>query len=467
MDLLNEIIREAAPSGAAAFASGLINEIPATSPHLAQGMHLLESGQFEEAFASLSQALNEAPDSADVLVQLGKLAVVSGMHDEAANFFHEAIAHTIDGLQKVHRIGRELLQGGQLDACRIVLTAIDRSMASTPTSRSADDAAPQAAAPALPAQSSSHNATFEAPSIDIAKVYATCSKFDDRAWQQVMLASVNNTVLEGIRLPGFASETLQRNTVGSAGQQALHEGQLFYGLIKKYTGQLGAPLRPDSRILDFGCGWGRYLRYFLKDTLASNLYGVDVDPMMTDACKQSFPYGDFTTVQPLPPTGFPNGQFDLIFAYSVFSHLSAPAADAWIEEFSRLLAPGGLLIVTTQGRDFVSYCQQIRDSIALTGTVQHPWHENLAKAFVDSGACLRAYDQGEHLFSPTGGGDARPSTFYGEALVPRGHVERVWGQHLLFRDFVDDKSVLPQALIVMQKPGQTMNAQQLPGHAIH
>ena len=34
----------------------------------------------------------------------------------------------------------------------------------------------------------------------------------------------------------------------------------------------------DSRVLDFGCGWGRVIRFFLKDVAPWNLVGVDIDP---------------------------------------------------------------------------------------------------------------------------------------------------------------------------------------------
>lgn len=468
MNLSNQITF-GTTSGAATAPSEHSASATAIPSLLSQGTRFLESAQFEQAYESLSQALAETPDNADILILLGRLALATNMPDEAGLFFHEACVHTTDGLQKVHHFGHSLLSGGHLEARQIVLDAISKSAISTPANHS-QETAPTLQPPSADCTTplGSHESirdesafgegeifTRKTCSTDVAEVYSTCSEFDDGAWQQALLASVDSTILKGIQLPGFADETLQRNSVGSSGRQALHEGALFYGAIKKYIHQYAPALNPTSKILDFGCGWGRYIRYFLKDTLASHLYGVDVDPIMIDACKESFPYGNFHTVSPFPPTNLPDGHFDLIFAYSVFSHLSAAAADAWIVEFSRILAPSGMLVVTTQGREFILYCQQIRDSIRQTGKVEHPWHTCLAQAFVDNEACLNAYDLGEHLFAPTGGGETRPSSFYGEALVPRGHAERIWGQHLLFRDFLDDRNVLPQAMIIMQKVAQT------------
>ncbi len=63
----------------------------------------------------------------------------------------------------------------------------------------------------------------------------------------------------------------------------------------------------------------------------------------------------------------------------------------------------------------------------------------------------RAYDAGEYLYAPTGGGSYRPADFYGEALIPEGYVRARWTEFLRFVDFVSDPQVFPQALIVMQK----------------
>lgn len=269
---------------------------------------------------------------------------------------------------------------------------------------------------------------------------------DDQAWLDVLIRSVNQPVWNGIPLPRFPAESLQTGIVGSSNETALREGFNFYRTVKRLCAEQGQPLSSNTRLLDFGTGWGRYARLFMKDIGPDNVTGVDVDPQMVEICRENFPYSDFLQVPPFPPTTLADGSFDLIIAYSVFSHLSAAAADAWIREFARILAPGGLIAVTTQKRSFLDFCEELRR----TGNITHPWHNNLAKSFLDVEACKQAYDRGELLFSPTGGGEARPSTFYGEALVPPKHVERVWSQYLEPVSFIDDE--LPQALIVMRKP---------------
>jgi len=44
--------------------------------------------------------------------------------------------------------------------------------------------------------------------------------------------------------------------------------------------------------------------------------------------------------------------FDFIYAFSVFTHLSESGQVAWLAELSRILRPGGYLLMTTHGEAF-------------------------------------------------------------------------------------------------------------------
>jgi len=269
----------------------------------------------------------------------------------------------------------------------------------------------------------------------------------EQKWQKVLIDSVKTPSYLGFPLPGFPPAELQVAIMGSSNADGLREGFRFYGLVKSVCEENGSRLTPDMQLLDFGTGWGRFARIFLKEFPPENILGIDVDKSLVDVCRNTFPYGRFEVVPALPPTTLPSDHFGLVVAYSVFSHLSETAANAWIQEFSRILRPGGVIAVTTQGRTFLDFCEGIRQR----GDFDHPWHRNLAKSFNDVERCKRAYDRGEFLFSPTGGGDARPSTFYGETLIPEQYVRNVWSEWLEPLAFIDDRQRLPQALIVMRK----------------
>ncbi|MDF9661347.1 class I SAM-dependent methyltransferase, partial [Bacillus cereus] len=136
---------------------------------------------------------------------------------------------------------------------------------------------------------------------------------------------------------------------------------LFYRHIKEYAQNLGVPLNKESKVLDFGCGWGRIIRFLFKDASDQNLLGIDVDPAMITLCNETLGRGIYKTASPHPPVEFiSDNSLDIIFAYSVFSHLSEATAENWVKEFSRVLRPGGIFIATTQARYFLDFCQQFQ-----------------------------------------------------------------------------------------------------------
>jgi ubiquinone/menaquinone biosynthesis C-methylase UbiE len=273
------------------------------------------------------------------------------------------------------------------------------------------------------------------------------SGLTDQEWLEVLIKSVEHKFVNGIELPGFPPDEFQRNSVGSSGEHPLREAFNFYCEIKRYMASLGRTLTPNSRLLDFGCGWGRIIRFFLKDVVAENLYGIDVDPQMMDICIQTVRHGNYSLVRPLPPSGLAENSLDIVYAYSVFSHLGESAHIKWVEEFSRILKPGGILLVTTHSRSFIEFCRSLRGQ-------EHTfyWYKLLANSFLDTEAALADYDSGKFLYSPTSGGEVRDASFYGEAVISPGYVKREWNKYLRFYDFVDDPARCPQAIIVMQKP---------------
>jgi SAM-dependent methyltransferase len=288
--------------------------------------------------------------------------------------------------------------------------------------------------------------------IEAERLLHKLSPLTDQQWLEVLIKSRKKSATGGIALPGFPPDQVQRDSVGSAGEQALHEAFNFYREIKKYGSDLGNVLTPDSHILDFGCGWGRMIRFFLKDVKANNLHGIDVNPQMIDCCRGLFRYGNFSICNPLPPTEFPDESFDVIYAYSVFSHLAEPVHIQWVEEFSRILKPGGIFVSTTQARHFIEFCRSLHGRTHESG-----WHNSLSRAFLDTEAALEDYDNGKFLFCATGGGPSLPDSFYGEALIPREYIEQEWTKYLMLRDFVDDRNRQPQAVIVMQKPDSDLH----------
>ena len=105
-----------------------------------------------------------------------------------------------------------------------------------------------------------------------------------------------------------------------------------------------------KRVLDFGSGAGRTLRHFSQEAESAEFWGCDIDQPSIEWLDRNLcpPFHAWQTAHN-PPLGLEHGTFDLIYAVSVFTHLTSNSA-AWLLELHRMLKPDGLLIATYMGR---------------------------------------------------------------------------------------------------------------------
>jgi SAM-dependent methyltransferase len=252
-------------------------------------------------------------------------------------------------------------------------------------------------------------------------------------------------------LRSLPDEDIQRRFIGNVGDAALAEAYRAYQIMRAVIARRSLPLQ-NTAVLDFGCGWGRFVRFFLRDTPAEQLYGVDVMPLAIELSRQTNPWCQFSLVEPLPPSHLPDEHFGVIYLYSVFSHLSEEAHLRWLAEFHRLLRPGGLLFATTRTREFINECERAR-----TGEIPGG-HARLPNAFVEPAHWLARYDRGEYCYSAVGGGDGLAggnvltADFYGETCIPDAYVRRRWTDRFAILDYLEaDGWWLSQNLIIAQR----------------
>ena len=101
----------------------------------------------------------------------------------------------------------------------------------------------------------------------------------------------------------------------------------------------GLALAEQAPILDFGCGCGRVTRRWYD--LGVEVHGTDVNARLVDWCRKGLPFARFETNGLAPPLGYADGQFGLISALSVFTHLPSELEAAWVTELRGVLRPGG------------------------------------------------------------------------------------------------------------------------------
>ncbi len=103
-------------------------------------------------------------------------------------------------------------------------------------------------------------------------------------------------------------------------------------------------------MLDFGCGAGATLRHFLPEAEFAEFWGADIDTASIAWLQAHLsPPLRVMRNRPEPPLGLEHGTFDLIWALSVFTHLTDRPLE-WLVDLHQLLKPGGLLAATYMGR---------------------------------------------------------------------------------------------------------------------
>lgn len=154
-------------------------------------------------------------------------------------------------------------------------------------------------------------------------------------------------------LPKMASEEVQLNWTGSSGIPLLTQSLDFVrSLSYNYTRLTGKSLG-DCNILDYGCGYGRIIRllYYLTDE--SNVFGVDpwdksIEICHSDGLTQNIRLSDYLPTD-LP---FEHASFDLIFAFSVFTHLSKNATLICLNLLANHIKPDGVIAITIRPIEF-------------------------------------------------------------------------------------------------------------------
>jgi SAM-dependent methyltransferase len=104
-----------------------------------------------------------------------------------------------------------------------------------------------------------------------------------------------------------------------------------------------------KRVLDFGCGSARVLRHFEHEARGGRFQGCDIDePSVRWAQANLNPPFELFVNGPEPPLPLADGELDLVWAMSVFTHITDRWAD-WLVELHRVLARGGILIASFLG----------------------------------------------------------------------------------------------------------------------
>jgi SAM-dependent methyltransferase len=125
-----------------------------------------------------------------------------------------------------------------------------------------------------------------------------------------------------------------------------------------------------GRVLELGSGAGRLTGHLIE--LGGDVHGLDLAPAMVAYCRETYPGGTFSVGDLRDLSGFDDGSLDAVVGtFNVIDVLGDAERRRVFGEIRRVLAPGGLFIVSSHNRSYVP-----RTSVAmrvLSGGTRRPW----------------------------------------------------------------------------------------------
>jgi SAM-dependent methyltransferase len=104
-----------------------------------------------------------------------------------------------------------------------------------------------------------------------------------------------------------------------------------------------------KRMLDFGCGTGRTLSAFLPEAGRAEFVGCDIhEESIAWARSQLSPPLHFFVCSESPPLEQPDESFDLVYAMSVFTHITDQWSN-WLTELHRVMRPQAIAVISVLG----------------------------------------------------------------------------------------------------------------------
>jgi SAM-dependent methyltransferase len=168
--------------------------------------------------------------------------------------------------------------------------------------------------------------------------------------------------------------SLRRLVTGWADSEDwLRSGEVDARLIRELVERHGRGFGEMEALLDFGCGCGRIARWW-RDLEGPRVHGCDYNKELVRWCRQNLPFIDARLNEAKPPLPYDEGQFDLVYAISLLSHLPSEQQREWLDEVRRVLKPDGLLLFTVMGSRFEGQMDETERRKFLQGglVVRHP-----------------------------------------------------------------------------------------------
>jgi SAM-dependent methyltransferase len=193
---------------------------------------------------------------------------------------------------------------------------------------------------------------------------------DDFGALMISLPNASYSSLSAL-LPPMASFEVQKTMTGSAGTDLLRQTVAFTRLMESnFIRYAGRPLH-GAKVLDFGCGYGRFVRMLYYYTDPSSIWAVDAWAGSLAQCTNCRLAGNFALSQEEPESlPIDDTMFDLAFAFSIFTHLSPATATKCLSAIRNHMNPGGIFLATIRPVEFWSHYDKVKNLDIAGGMVE-------------------------------------------------------------------------------------------------
>ena len=234
-------------------------------------------------------------------------------------------------------------------------------------------------------------------------------------------------------LPRMPPVEVQRSWTGSAGPALLAQSTAFVRTLARAFERLtGRPLE-GATILDYGCGWGRLLRLMYAFTPPRNVFGLDPWDESIRICRECGVLGHLAVCDYLPRSlPFDTMAFDLIYAFSVFTHLSEKTASFAQEAMRSRIRLDGLAVITIRPVEY--------------------WlrHEEVLPAGETLDSLMRAHATHGFAFAPHNRPPIEGEITYGDASISMDYIAHKWNRWRV--EGIETNAEDPYQVVVFLRP---------------
>ncbi len=161
-------------------------------------------------------------------------------------------------------------------------------------------------------------------------------------------------------LPRMASAETQQAWTGSSSYPLLRESLTFIRAMWHEYERITGKRLADACVLDYGCGYGRLLRLMMYFADEAKLHGCDPWDESIKLCREAEIKCDLRLTDYLPRAlPYATASFDLIYAFSVFTHTSERATQMALAALAKIIKPEGILVITIRPPEYWRYHQPL------------------------------------------------------------------------------------------------------------